>query len=146
MSNEDIFTTIDHIAIAGADLDEAVAFFTEQLGWHELHRETNEQQKVHEAMMAPVKDWNIIQTRVQLIAPSSPESTVAKWLEKNPRGGMHHVAYRVDDIEAVMALLTERGFELIDKAPRTGTANSKIAFINPKSARGVLTELVELAK
>jgi methylmalonyl-CoA/ethylmalonyl-CoA epimerase len=146
MSDSEIFTTIDHVAIAGADLDEAIAFFTDKLGWTMLHRETNEQQKVHEAMMSPVADWNILQTRVQLIAPSSPESTVAKWLEKNPRGGLHHVAYRVDDIDATLALLKEREFVLIDEVPRRGTANSRIAFINPKSARGVLTEVVELAK
>jgi methylmalonyl-CoA/ethylmalonyl-CoA epimerase len=145
MDNADIFTTIDHIAIAYPDLDEAVAYYTDKLGWYELHREVNDEQGVAEAMMSPIKDWNPIQTRVQLIAPAREDSTVAKWLEKN-RPGMHHIAFRVEDIDATMKLLADRGFAFTNEVPRRGTANSRINFCIPKTANGVLTEIVEPAK
>ncbi|MDR0837323.1 MAG: methylmalonyl-CoA epimerase [Propionibacteriaceae bacterium] len=141
----DLFNTIDHVAIAYPDLDEAVAYYTERLGWYELHRETNEEQGVHEAMLSPVKDWNPIQTRVQLIAPAREDSTVAKWLEKN-RPGMHHIAFRVEDIDAAMVELAARGFAFTNEKPRRGTADSRINFLIPKTANGVLTEIVEPAK
>lgn len=144
MDNTDLFTTIDHIAIAYPDLDEAIKYYEGQ-GWHLLHREVNEQQGVAEAMLAPVADPEVLQTQVQLIAPTRDDATVATWLQKN-RPGLHHFAWRVEDIDAVSAVLRERGVVLLYDEPRHGTRNSRINFMHPKSANGVLTEIVEPAK
>lgn len=135
-----LFTHIDHVGIAVADLDEAVAFYTSTYGMTMLHEETNEEQGVREAMMAVGDSGSCI----QLLAPLSPESTIAKFLDRSGPG-MQQLAYRVTDIDAACETLRERGLRLLYDVPKRGTSNSRVNFIHPKDAGGVLVELVEPA-
>ncbi|WP_137122848.1 methylmalonyl-CoA epimerase [Segeticoccus rhizosphaerae] len=136
----DLFTAIDHVGVAVADLDAAIAFYRDTYGMTLTHEETNEEQGVREAMMAVGGSGSC----VQLLAPLSPESTIAKFLDRSGPG-VQQVAYRVEDIEAVGATLRERGLRLLYDAPRRGTAGSRVNFIHPKDAGGVLVELVQPA-
>lgn len=135
-----LFTTVDHVGVAVPDLDAAVAYYRDVLGMREEHREVNEEQGVAEVMMA----LDGAGPRVQLLAPLDENSTIAKFLDRSGPG-LQQVAYRVEDIDAACALLRERGQRLIYDVPRRGTANSRVNFIHPKSAGGVLVELVEPA-
>ncbi|MBF6467719.1 methylmalonyl-CoA epimerase [Nocardia beijingensis] len=134
-------TAVDHVGIAVPDLDAAVAWYAENLGMVETHREVNEAQGVHEAMLslpgAPDRA-----TALQLLAPIDAESTIAKFIDRSGPG-LQQLAYRVTDIEAVSAHLRAKGLRLLYEAPRHGTADSRINFIHPKDAGGVLIELVE---
>jgi methylmalonyl-CoA/ethylmalonyl-CoA epimerase len=135
-----LFTRIDHVGIAVADLDEAIAFYRETFGVQSVHEEINEEQGVREAMLA-VGDGA---TRIQLLAPLSPQSPIARFLDR--RGpGVQQVAFTVADIESVSARLRERGLQLLYDHPRRGTEDSRVNFIHPKDAGGVLVELVEPA-
>ncbi|HEX5510640.1 MAG TPA: methylmalonyl-CoA epimerase [Actinomycetales bacterium] len=138
-----LFTAIDHVGVAVPDLDEAIAFYRDTLGMTLLHTETNEEQGVREAMMG-VGPADAPHSCVQLLAPLTPESTIAKFLDRSGPG-VQQVAYRVDDIEAVSATLRERGLRLLYDSPKRGTSDSRVNFIHPKDARGVLVELVEPA-
>ena len=135
-----LFTAVDHVGVAVPDYDAAIAFYTGVLGLHVAHEEVNEEQGVREAMLA-VGDGD---TRVQVLAPLTPESTIAKFLDR-AGPGLQQVAYRVADLDAVSATLRERGLRLLYDAPRRGTAGSRINFVHPKDAGGVLVELVEPA-
>jgi methylmalonyl-CoA/ethylmalonyl-CoA epimerase len=136
-----LLTTIDHVGIAVPDLDEAIAFYAQAFGVQSVHEETNEEQGVREAMLA-VGDG---ETRIQLLAPLSPESTIATFIDR--RGpGLQQLALRVEDVEAVSAQLRERGLRLLYDAPRRGTSGSRVNFVHPKDAGGVLVELVEPAR
>ena len=135
-----LFTAIDHVGVAVADLDSAIAFYRDTFGMELAHEEVNEEQGVREAMMAVGGSGS----HVQLLAPLSPESTIAKFLERSGPG-VQQVAYRVEDVEAVSATLRERGVRLLYDAPRRGTSNSRVNFVHPKDAGGVLVELVEPA-
>jgi methylmalonyl-CoA/ethylmalonyl-CoA epimerase len=135
-----LFTHIDHVGIAVPDLDAAIAFYGEKYGMTMLHEETNEEQGVREAMMGVGDSGSCI----QLLAPLSPESTIAKFLDRSGPG-MQQLAYRVADIDAVCATLRERGLRLLYDVPKRGTSNSRVNFIHPKDAGGVLVELVEPA-
>jgi len=135
-----LFTAIDHVGIAVADLDEAIAFYRDTYGMRLAHEETNEEQGVREAMMAVGESGSCI----QLLAPLSPESTIAKFLDRSGPG-IQQMAYRVTDIEAVSAVLRERGLRLLYDEPRRGTSSSRVNFVHPKDAGGVLVELVEPA-
>jgi methylmalonyl-CoA/ethylmalonyl-CoA epimerase len=137
----ELFTTIDHVGIAVPDLDEAIAFYAQALGVHAVHEEVNEEQGVREAMLA-VGDG---ETRIQLLAPLTPESTIAKFIGRSGPG-LQQLAFRVADVEAVGATLRERGLRLLYDAPRRGTAGSRVNFVHPKDAGGVLVELVEPAR
>jgi methylmalonyl-CoA/ethylmalonyl-CoA epimerase len=137
---DSLFCKIDHVGIAVPDLDEAIAFYRDTFGVVSVHEETNEEQGVREAMLA-VGDGT---TRIQLLAPLSAESTIAKFLDRSGPG-VQQVAYTVEDIEAVSATLRERGLRLLYDAPRRGTSDSRVNFIHPKDAGGVLVELVEPA-
>lgn len=141
MENQDLFICVDHIGIAYPDIDDAVTFYTEVLGWRELHREENHDQGIVEAMMGS-GDQLPQNTQLQLLAPLRDDSSVAKFLEKN-RPGIHHIAMRVHDIDAVSATLRERGVTLLYDQPRLGTHGSRINFCHPKTARGVLLEIVQ---
>jgi methylmalonyl-CoA/ethylmalonyl-CoA epimerase len=136
-----LFTTIDHVGIAVPDLDEAIAFYAQAYGVQSVHEETNEEQGVREAMLA-VGDG---ETRIQLLAPLTAESTIAKFIDRSGPG-MQQLAFRVEDIDAVSATLRERGMRLLYEAPRRGTSDSRVNFIHPKDAGGVLVELVEPAR
>jgi methylmalonyl-CoA/ethylmalonyl-CoA epimerase len=137
---ETLFTKIDHVGIAVPDLDEAIAFYRDTFGVQSVHEETNEEQGVREAMLA-VGDGA---TRIQLLAPLTPESTIAKFLDRSG-AGVQQVAYTVADIDAVSATLRERGMRLLYDEPRRGTSDSRVNFIHPKDAGGVLVELVQPA-
>jgi methylmalonyl-CoA/ethylmalonyl-CoA epimerase len=135
-----LFTAIDHVGVAVADLDAAIAFYRDAYGMTLAHEEANEEQGVREAMMA-VGDSG---SHIQLLAPLTPESTIAKFLDRSGPG-IQQMAYRVLDIDAVSATLRERGLRLLYDSPRRGTSNSRVNFIHPKDAGGILVELVEPA-
>jgi len=135
-----LFTAVDHVGVAVPDYDAAIAFYRDVLGMRVAHEEVNEEQGVREAMLA-VGDGD---TRVQVLAPLTPESAIARFLDRSGPG-LQQVAYRVEDLDAVSAALRERGLRLLYDAPRRGTAGSRINFVHPKDAGGVLVELVEPA-
>jgi methylmalonyl-CoA/ethylmalonyl-CoA epimerase len=140
---EHLFTAIDHVGIAVRDLDEAITFYESNYGMTVLHSETNEEQGVREAMIGyPANPGAAV---VQLLAPLNDESTIAKFIGRNGPG-LQQLALRVTDVEQVMAVLKERGLRLMYDAPRRGTSDSRINFVHPKDAGGVLLELVEPAK
>ena len=131
---------IDHVGIAVYDLDEAVAFYARTFGMRCVHEETNEEQGVREAMLAVGPDP--AGGRVQLLAPLSPSSAIGRFLERNGPG-VQQVAYTVADVDAACAALRARGLRLLYDEPKRGTAGSRINFVHPKDAGGVLVELVE---
>lgn len=133
-----LFTAIDHVGVAVPDLDEAIAFYRDTYGMTLAHEEVNEEQGVREAMMAVGGSGS----HIQLLAPLSPESTIAKFLDRSGPG-IQQMAYRVEDLDAVSATLRERGLRLLYPEARRGTAGSRINFIHPKDAGGILVELVE---
>ena len=140
-----LFTAIDHVGIAVADLDEAMAFYRDTYGMRVLHEEVNEEQGVREAMVGVGPDS--ISTGgscIQLLAPLDESSTIAKFLDRNGPG-LQQLAFRVDDVEAAAATLRERGVRLLYDAAKRGTSDSRVNFIHPKDAGGVLVELVEPA-
>jgi methylmalonyl-CoA/ethylmalonyl-CoA epimerase len=140
MTTSDLFTAIDHVGVAVPDLDEAIAFYRDTYGMSLLHEETNEEQGVREAMMGVGDSGSCI----QLLSPLSPESTIAKFLDRSGPG-IQQLAYRVEDLDDVCATLRERGMRLLYDTPRRGTSGSRVNFIHPKDARGILVELVEPA-
>jgi methylmalonyl-CoA/ethylmalonyl-CoA epimerase len=133
-----LFTAIDHVGVAVADLDTAIAYYRETFGMEIVHEEVNEEQGVREAMLAVGDSGSCI----QLLAPLTPDSTIARFLDRHGPG-VQQVAYRVEDVEAVAGTLRARGVRLLYDTPRGGTAGSRINFIHPKDAGGVLVELVE---
>ena len=135
-----LFTAIDHVGVAVHDLDAAIAFYRDTYGMTLVHEETNEEQGVREAMMSVGTSGSC----VQLLAPLTPQSTIAAFLDRSGPG-VQQVAYRVVDLDAVSGTLRQRGLRLLYDAPRRGTANSRVNFIHPKDAGGVLVELVEPA-
>ena len=136
-----LLTTIDHVGIAVPDLDEAIAFYAQAFGVQSVHEETNEEQGVREAMLAVGSG----ETRIQLLAPLTPESTIARFIDRNGPG-LQQLAFRVEDVEAVSATLRERGLPLLSTSPKRGTSDSRVNFVHPKDAGGVLVELVEPAR
>src|SRR3954470_2635350 len=136
-----LFTAIDHVGVAVPDYDAAVGFYRRVFGMQVVHEEVNEEQGVREAMLAIGGSGSCL----QVLAPLSPTSTIAKFLDRNGPG-LQQVAYRVDDVDAVSATLRERGVRLLYDAPRRGTAGSRINFVHPKDAGGVHVELVEPAR
>lgn len=133
-----MFGAIDHIGVAVEDLDAALEIYQQQFAMAIQHREVVEEQGV-EAVLLEVGD-----SHVELLCPLGPDTPVGKFIEK--RGvGMHHVAYRVEDVQAELDRLKALGLELIDETPRIGIQGSSVAFVHPQSAGGVLTELVKPA-
>jgi methylmalonyl-CoA/ethylmalonyl-CoA epimerase len=135
-----LFTAIDHVGMAVPDLDVAIAFYRDVFGMTLVHEEVNEDQGVREAMMAVGDSTSC----VQLLAPLDESSTIAKYIGRSGPG-CQQVAYRVTDVEQVSAILRERGLRLLYDAPRRGTSDSRINFVHPKDAGGVLVELVQPA-
>jgi methylmalonyl-CoA/ethylmalonyl-CoA epimerase len=134
-----MFGLIDHVGVAVDDLEEAIALYSERLGMPLAHRETVAEQGV-EAVLLDVGECH-----VELLRPLGPDTAVGKFLDrKGP--GLHHVAYRVDDIDAALARLRDEGIELIDEEPRTGIRSSRVAFVHPRATGSVLTEIVEPAE
>ena len=135
-----MLTRIDHVGLAVHDLDAAIEFYERTFDMRVVHQEVNEEQGVREAMLA-VGDGT---TRIQLLAPLTPESTIAKFIGRSGPG-LQQLAFRVEDVEAVSATLRERGLRLLYETPKRGTADSRVNFIHPKDAGGVLVELVQPA-
>lgn len=130
---------IEHIGIAVPDLKEAIKYYENALGLKCYKQEVVEDQKVTTAF------FQVGDTKIELLEATSPDSTIAKFIEKNGgRGGMHHLAFAVEDgVAEGLAELEEKGIKLIDKAPRKGADGMQIAFLHPKSTEAVLTELCE---
>ena len=135
-----LFSAVDHVGIAVADLDDAIAWYDQTFGLRVVHQEVNEEQGVREAMLQVSDD--IAATQVQLLAPLRPDSPIGRFLER-AGPGIQQLAYRVDDIDAASAALRERGVELLYDQARSGTGGSRVNFIHPRDAGGVLVELVE---
>ncbi|KOS53106.1 MULTISPECIES: methylmalonyl-CoA epimerase [Rhodococcus] len=138
-----LVTAIDHVGIAVPDLDAALTWYAENLGLVSTHEEVNEEQGVREAMLS-VPGSPAGATAIQLLAPLNENSTIAKFIDRSGPG-LQQLAYRVSDIDAVSTELRARGVRLLYDAPRRGTADSRINFLHPKDAGGVLVELVEPA-
>ncbi|RVW03792.1 methylmalonyl-CoA epimerase [Rhodococcus xishaensis] len=138
-----LVTAIDHVGIAVPDLDAAVAWYGRHLGMVSTHEEINEEQGVREAMLS-VAGSPAGAPAIQLLAPLSESSTIAKFIDRSGPG-LQQLAYRVIDIDAISEQLRADGVRLLYDAPRRGTAGSRINFIHPKDAGGVLVELVEPA-
>jgi methylmalonyl-CoA/ethylmalonyl-CoA epimerase len=138
-----LVTAIDHVGIAVADLDTAIAWYHDTLGMILVHEEVNEDQGIREAMLA-ARGAPAGTAQIQLMAPIDDSSTIAKFLDK--RGpGIQQMAVRVSNLDNFCEQLREQNVRLVYEAPRRGTANSRINFIHPKDAGGVLIELVEPA-
>lgn len=135
-----LLLAIDHVGIAVPDLDDALEMYASTFGLHSIHEEINEEQGVREAMLAVGDSGSCI----QLLAPLSEDSTIAKFLARNGQG-IQQLAYRVSDIDAVSQTLRERGVRLLYDVPKRGTSDSRVNFVHPKDAGGVLVELVEPA-
>jgi methylmalonyl-CoA/ethylmalonyl-CoA epimerase len=131
---------IDHVGIAVADLDAAIAMYETSFGMRCVHTEVNEEQGVREAMLAVGDSGSYL----QLLAPLSPNSTIGRFLDKHGPG-VQQLAYRVSSIDAVSDHLRAQGMRLLYDEPRRGTAGSRVNFVHPRSAGGVLVELVEPA-
>jgi methylmalonyl-CoA/ethylmalonyl-CoA epimerase len=131
-----LFTEIDHVAIAVVDLDAAVAWYEETFGARVVHRETVESDGVNEALLAVADSY------VQLLSPTSDESTVARFLAQRGEG-LHHVGFRVKNCAEALKAAHDAGVRTIDQTPRPGSRGTTVAFIHPKSAFGTLIELVE---
>jgi methylmalonyl-CoA/ethylmalonyl-CoA epimerase len=127
---------LDHIGIAVSNLEETLKFYTDALGLEVQGTETVEEQKVKVAFL-PVGD-----TEVELLESTSPDGPIAKFIEKKG-AGIQHIAFKVENIKEAIEYMQEKGFRMIDKAPRYGAGGAKIAFMHPKSSHGVLVELSE---
>lgn len=138
MFPSDLIIGIDHVGIAVSDLDEAITFYGENFGFAVQNQEVNEEQGVREAMLAIGSSG----VSLQLLAPLSPESAIAEFLDRSGPG-LQQLAYRVTSIEAAMAAVRAQGMRLLYDEARRGTAGSRINFIHPKDAGGVLVEFVE---
>lgn len=133
------FQQIDHVGIAVADMDAALARYRELLGVAPSVRKAMEKDGIEAAMI------DLGSTHVELVAPTREDSAISRFLERRGEG-MHHVAYRVDDIRAALAALKAGGARLLDEEPRLGVMGHLVAFVHPGSTVGVLTELVEAAE
>ena len=131
-----MLTKINHIGIAVQSLDASVPFYRDNLGMAFAGIEEIPEQKVRVAMLT------VGESKIELLEPTSSESPVAKFIEKNGTG-IHHIAYEVADIEAAIAKLLADGARMVDETPRDGAHGTRIAFIHPKSSLGVLTELCQ---
>ena len=129
-----MITKIDHLGIAVRSLDEAVPYYEKALGLKCEHREEIPSQKVRSAF------FRAGEVHLELLEPTDPESPIAKFLEKNPNGGIHHVAFGSDNVEAQLKQASAVGVRLINEQPFDGAGGKLVAFLHPKSTFGVLTE------
>jgi methylmalonyl-CoA/ethylmalonyl-CoA epimerase len=135
-------TAIDHVGIAVPDLDVAIAFYRDNFGLEVAHEEVNEEQGVREAMLHAPGDHD--GTAIQLLAPLNEDSTIAKFIGRSGPG-LQQLAYRVSDVDVAADALRQKGLRLLYEEARRGTSNSRVNFVHPKDAGGVLIELVEPA-
>ena len=129
-----MITQIDHLGLAVRSLDEAVPYYENALGLKCEHREEVMAQKVRTAF------FRAGETHIELLEPTSPESPIAKFLETNPAGGVHHIAFATTDITGQLARASGAGVKLIHEVPFEGAAGKLVAFLHPKFTGGVLTE------
>ena len=128
---------IYHLGYAVEDIEAASRFYTEKFGVEPTGREVVEEQGIVATM------FRVGESMIELVQPTRPDSPVGRFLERRGEG-VHHVAYQVADLEAALRVLKRNGVELVDEEPRVGAGGTRVAFVHPKSAFGVLTELVEL--
>jgi methylmalonyl-CoA/ethylmalonyl-CoA epimerase len=134
-----VFDRIDHVGIAVAEIEPALALWRDGMQLDIAHREVVQEQGVEAVLL------DVGENHIELLAPLGADTPVGKFLAK--RGpGLHHVAYQVADIDAALAALAQAGLPLIDKQPRTGIGGSRVAFLEPKGTGRVLTEIVEPAR
>jgi methylmalonyl-CoA/ethylmalonyl-CoA epimerase len=138
-----LVTALDHVGIAVGDLDTAIAFHRDTFGLEVVHSETNEEQGVREVMLGAVGE-SAGAAKIQLLAPLREDSAIAKFLDRSGPG-LQQLALRVTDVAAAADTLRAQGLRLLYDTPRRGTADSRINFVHPKDAGGVLVELVEPA-
>jgi methylmalonyl-CoA/ethylmalonyl-CoA epimerase len=134
-----MLTVIDHVGVAVEDIDAALALYRDALGMPLVHRETLTEQGVDAALL------DVGDGHVELLQPLGPETPVGKFLAKKGPG-LHHVAYRVQDVADALQKLSAAGLRLIDEQPRSGIRGSRVAFLHPASTGGVLTEIVQPAE
>lgn len=141
---EPYVVAVDHVGVATADLEATVAFYRDTFGMIAVHREQNTDQQVVEAMLAPAAQADDPgATRIQVLAPLSAGSPIAKFLDRSGPG-LQQLALRVRDLGALSERLHAQGIQLLYPEPRPGTDGCMINFLHPKSAGGVLIELVEV--
>jgi methylmalonyl-CoA epimerase len=133
-----VLQAIDHVGVAVENIDAALGLYRDSLGMPLVYRETVAEQGV-EAALIDVGDGH-----VELLQPLGPETTVGKFLSRHGPG-LHHVAYRVDDVDVTLGELAAAGLRLIDERARAGIRGSRVAFLHPSSTGGVLTEIVQPA-
>jgi methylmalonyl-CoA/ethylmalonyl-CoA epimerase len=127
---------IEHVALAVSDMDAALAHYRDVWGLEVEHRERVEDQGIEEAML------RVGESYLQLLAPTGPDTTVGRFLDRRGEG-LHHVAYEVDDLEITLEELKAKGIPLIDEAPRKGGRGHMVAFVHPSGNHGLLVELIE---
>jgi len=133
-----MLSSIDHVGVAVEDIDATLALYRQSLEMPLVHRETVAEQGVEAALL------DVGGAHIELLQPLGPDTSVGKFLAR--RGpGLHHIAYRVDDVEQTLSALARAGMRLIDERPRTGIRGSRVAFVHPASTGGVLTEIVQPA-
>lgn len=130
-----MITKIDHLGIAVPSLDQAIPYYEKALGLKCERREDVASQKVRTAFFA------VGEVHLELLEPTSPDSPIARFLEKNPAGGIHHVAFGSSDIAGQLRQASGEGVKLIHEQPIDGAGGKMVAFLHPKSTFGVLTEL-----
>ena len=129
---------ISHLGIAVEDIESQIGFFKEVLGLEQTGTEVLDDQKVKVAFLT------VGETRIELLEPTTDDSPVRKFLDsKGNKTTIHHVAFEVDDLEGAIAECQDKGLRMIDETPRIGAGGVRIAFVHPKSASGILTELCE---
>jgi methylmalonyl-CoA/ethylmalonyl-CoA epimerase len=133
-----MFARIDHVGVAVEDLETAIALYEKTYEMELVHHETVTEQGVEAVLL------DVGENHVELLAPLGPDTPVGKFLAKKGPG-IHHVAYQVTDIDAVLDALKAAGTRLIDETPRIGIRGSRVAFLHPSASGGVLTEIVEPA-
>jgi methylmalonyl-CoA/ethylmalonyl-CoA epimerase len=133
-----MFSRIDHVGVAVAALDDAIALYRDRFDLVLSHREVVEEQGVEAVLL------DAGENHVELLAPLGDDTPVGRYLARNGPG-LHHVAYQVQDVERTLAALKDAGLELIDEQPRAGIRGSRVAFLHPRATAGVLTEIVQPA-
>jgi methylmalonyl-CoA epimerase len=134
-----MFNRVDHIGVAVEDLDASLELYERDYGMRLVHRETVAEQGVEAVLL------DVGENHIELLAATHADTPVGRFLAKKGPG-MHHVAYQVDDIEATLAALKQSGLRLIDETPRVGIRDSRVAFLHPATAGGLLTEIVQPAE
>jgi methylmalonyl-CoA/ethylmalonyl-CoA epimerase len=134
-----MFNRVDHIGVAVEDIDASLELYERDYGMTLVHREIVTEQGVEAVLL------DVGENHIELLAATGPDTPVGRFIAKKGPG-MHHVAYQVDDIEATLAALKEAGLKLIDETPRIGIRNSRVAFLHPRTAGGLLTEIVQPAE